>query len=109
MPLQCQRTLEPYVQTVDERLDAVFIASEGEADWVPEAFDTWLLEEGERINPWRLVEDELLLAIPMVPRQPGEPLVWRDAEVGEAADASAGDNPFAVLAALRQAEDRNKH
>ncbi len=108
MPLQCQRTLDAYRQPVDERLAAVFIASEGEADWVPDAFDAWLLEEGERINPWQLVEDELLLAIPMVPRQPGEPLVWHDG-AAEAVPEAEEENPFAALAALRNGDSEPKH
>ncbi|WP_294948682.1 YceD family protein [Sulfurivirga sp.] len=109
MPLQCQRTLDAYRQPVDEKLTAVFVASEGEAEWVPEAYDAWLLDAGERINPWRLIEDELLLAIPMVPRQPGEPLVWQDHDRTPAPVADE-ENPFAVLAALRSGNDEEpKH
>jgi uncharacterized protein len=48
-----------------------------------------------------LVEDELLLALPIVPRHDqcpvAVPLVFDD----ESAGAEAADHPFAVLAALR--------
>jgi uncharacterized protein len=96
--LECQRTLEPYQQPVNECLNAVFVASEGAADIVPDAYEPWLLEQ-EKINPWQLIEDELLLAIPQVPRKPGEPLVWLD-DTSSSTSAGVQENPFAALKTL---------
>ncbi|SIN84187.1 uncharacterized protein SAMN05443662_0679 [Sulfurivirga caldicuralii] len=92
LSLQCQRTLEAYDEPVDETYTAVVVNDEAEAKLVPEQYDTWLLE-APKLNPWQMIEDELLLAIPQVPRKPGEPLVWLD---GDAA-AEAEENPFAAL------------
>jgi uncharacterized protein len=92
LSLQCQRTLEAYDEPVDETYTAVVVNDEAEAKLVPEHYDTWLLE-APRLNPWQMIEDELLLAIPQVPRKPGEPLVWLD----EDAAAEAEENPFAAL------------
>ena len=95
LSLQCQRTLESYDEPVDETYTAVVVNDEAEARLVPEQFDAWLLET-PRLNPWQMIEDELLLAIPQVPRKPGEPLVWLDGE--EAAEKD--ENPFAALKEL---------
>ncbi len=92
LSLQCQRTLEAYDEPVDETYSAVVVNDEAEAKLVPRQYDTWLLD-APRLNPWQMIEDELLLAIPQVPRKPGEPLVWLDGD--EAAEQD--ESPFAAL------------
>lgn len=94
--LTCQRTLEPYNEPVDQTLTAVLIPSEGAAQIVPEAYEPWLLET-RQLNPWQLIEDELMLSVPLVPKKPGEPLVWQDAGQQEAAEEETQANPFAAL------------
>ncbi len=92
LSLQCQRTLEAYDEPVDETYTAVVVNDAAKAKLVPEQYDAWQLE-APRLNPWQMIEDELLLAIPQVPRKPGEPLVWLDGEDA----AEADENPFAAL------------
>ena len=97
--LACQRTLEPFDHPVREHVQAVLVPSEAAAELVPEAYEPWLHPDATRIDPMTLIEDELLLAIPLSPRQPGEPLVWRDEGEGEQASV---DHPFEALAALKK-------
>ena len=105
--LTCQRTLESFKHPVREHLRAVLVPSEAAAALVPEAFEPWLHPDAERIDPMTLIEDELLLAIPLSPRQPGEPLVWRDEEDAGQQDAALADNPFAALAVLKEKRKPN--
>jgi uncharacterized protein len=93
--LICQRTLEPYLEPVDQTLTAVLIPSEGAAQIVPEGYEPWLLER-HKLDPWRLIEDELMLSVPLVPRKPGEPLAWADRDIA-CDDEKKDENPFAAL------------
>ena len=55
--------------------------------------------------PIDLVEDELILALPVVPVAPGSEAVERDWPV--AADEAAAANPFAALSALKATRGRD--
>jgi len=46
-----------------------------------------------------VIEDELILALPVVPLKPGAPLEWNDGEVPE---EEPEPNPFAALESLRK-------
>lgn len=102
-PLQCQRTLEDFLHPVEETLQGVFVDTQGAEKLVPEDYDVWPVETSS-IKPWQLIEDELLLAVPIVPKKPGSALVWRDEEAAAPqADEveEKPDNPFSVLQALK--------
>jgi uncharacterized protein len=105
LPLLCQRTLQRFVFPVSlvQRLgllragDAEDEAAEAA---LPEGYEALAVAEDGGIRPVDLVEDELILAIPVVPVSPGSESVERDWPV--AADEAAQANPFAVLAALKK-------
>jgi uncharacterized protein len=63
----CQRCLEQVEQMVDATVAWAFVGSESEAASVPDGFEVLVLND-ERVQPATLVEDELILALPMVPR-----------------------------------------
>ena len=101
--LQCQRCLQPMASTID--IDRVFrfAADEREAERLDEETDDEVLVLEPSLDLHALLEDELILALPLVPRheecpQPLLPAMPSD-DAGD--DASAKPNPFAVLAALR--------
>jgi uncharacterized protein len=85
--------------------------SEDDAAALPEQCEPLLLEHGA-LQPRKVIEDELLLALPLVPVKPGSEILqgdWstpgqapQDAERGEAVT-----HPFADLRKLL--EDRGKH
>jgi uncharacterized protein len=45
-----------------------------------------------------VIEDELILALPVVPLKPGAPLEWQD----EAPEEEPEPNPFAALESLKR-------
>ncbi|MFY2764405.1 YceD family protein [Arenimonas sp. MALMAid1274] len=99
LPLQCQRTLERFLHpvTLSQRLG--LITDEAQESALPEGVEPILLGADGELHPAELVEDELILAIPVVPIDPRSTEVtaeWpADVEVEEK------PNPFAALAALK--------
>ncbi|HEY6458051.1 MAG TPA: YceD family protein [Steroidobacteraceae bacterium] len=65
--LQCQRCLGPVMSTVDSTGRAALVATQAEGARVPQTLETVLAQE-YRISLRDLVEEELLLALPLVPR-----------------------------------------
>ena len=103
LPLQCQRSLERYLQPVELVQRLGLITREAQEASLPEGTEPLLLEGSAELHPAGLIEDELILALPVVPIDPeaGE----LAAEWQPVADAEDKPNPFAALAALK---DRNK-
>lgn len=102
--LVCQRCLEPMTLHVDTQVCVGIVASEEEAARLPEQYDP-LIARGEQLLIAEAVEDEILLALPPIPRHdPAECAVSNNVERrqggGEEADA-ASRSPFAVLAQLK--------
>jgi uncharacterized protein len=96
--LQCQRCLEPMAYRLDHRWDLVVVREESELpDLEDEAEDADCIVAPGAVGIEALVVEELLLALPMMPRH--ETLACHGPEEsGEAEGAS----PFAVLRALRE-------
>jgi uncharacterized protein len=63
----CQRCLEPAEQRIDATVAWAFVGSESEVAAILPEFEVLVLED-ERLQPATLVEDELILALPMIPR-----------------------------------------
>ena len=64
--LACQRCLQPMTEPVDSSVRVALITAEAEASRVPEHLEP-VLALGGRITVGELVEEELLLALPIVP------------------------------------------
>jgi len=69
LPLVCQRSLRPYLEPVKRHSLLAVVESVAEQELLPEHYEPVLVEEG-RLALLDLVEDELLLALPQVPRDP---------------------------------------
>ena len=108
----CQRCLQPVALPLAVERDFLFAPTEAQAQaWDAERDDADVLVLSPSFNLLELLEDELLLALPLVPRhdtcpQPlvapmGEPTVQ-----GEGPESSSEgverDNPFAILAQLKR-------
>jgi uncharacterized protein len=102
LSLMCQASLEPYVAHVERQSTLGVIESEAEMERLAPDVDPVLADEG-RLALAELVEDELILALPQVPRNPAiEPVTYRSGGAEqELAAAEEEDekreNPFAVL------------
>lgn len=69
LPLTCQRSLEPYMEPVRRRSLLCVIEDEAEEELLPADYEPVLVSEG-KLALLDLVEDELLLAVPQVPKNP---------------------------------------
>lgn len=100
--LQCQRCLQPMVEAVliDRRFR--FVAGEDEAARLDEESEDDVLVLSRAFDLPELLEDELILALPLVPRHEACPDPLPTAAGDEAVEEDAKPNPFAVLAALRR-------
>lgn len=67
LTLTCQRCLEPFVHPV--RVETKLALVEMDLGSSPEGYETYEVG-GDRINPVNLVEDELIVMLPLVPRHP---------------------------------------
>lgn len=102
VPLECQRCLQPMTERLQVQRRFRFVRSEDEAARLDEESDDDVLALPARLDLQALLEDELILALPIVPRHGTcpEPLpLPADDAPGDEAPAP---NPFAALAALRR-------
>ena len=98
--LMCQASLAPYVETVERRTSLTVIEDEAETALLPEHADPVIVDEG-RVALATLVEDELLLGLPAVPRNPEVAKVEYSSGDEPAPDPeSETRNPFAALGDL---------
>lgn len=100
--LQCQRCLQALQEPLAAQRRFLLVATEAEAERLDAESDDDHLVLVPRLDLLALVEDELILELPLVPRHEGtcpEPLPQPAADE---APEEARPNPFAALAALRK-------
>lgn len=109
MSVQCQRCLKALPVALEVDRDFRFVEGEDEAAALDEQLEEDVLESTRSLDLRQLVEDELLLALPLVPRHEAcpTPLPLLD---DEPLTDEARDNPFAALSALRSSgPDGTRH
>jgi len=110
LPLVCQRTLRPYIERVRRHSVLAVVENLAEQDELPDHYEPVWAEHGQ-LALLDLVEDELLLGVPDVPRDPDAPEVQSAADDDGTQTAAADDEsvrrPFAGLGALIGKKDRN--
>lgn len=67
----CQRCLGPLELEIDEQVEFGFVPDEDSIGLLPEAVEP-VAPDGDRLNLLQLVEDELIVAAPMVPKHAAE-------------------------------------
>lgn len=105
----CQRCMEPMRVPVNHAFVLGLVSSEHEADRLPDGYEP-LLVDSNRMLLSDIVEDELILAIPIVPmHSPAECPAGSPANAGrkEAVADEPRESPFAVLAGLKQGRDQD--
>ena len=102
--LVCQRCLGSFLLALDVTVSLGLVHSEAEADRLPEDYEPLLVPEGV-IRVADLVEDELLLALPQIPRH--EDVRDCEAHGYRAPDRVEQDQPFAALASLLRDSSRS--
>jgi len=104
LKMTCQRCLKGKDELFETELEVVLVSNDAQADKLQEGFDTWLVEE-QQIFLRDFIEDEILLALPLViahdecdaARKLVEALP--EEEINESEQEE--DNPFAVLKDLK--------
>jgi uncharacterized protein len=99
LPMLCQRSLERYLQPVNVLQRLGLITEEAQEAALPEGTEPLLLPANAELRPIDLIEDELILALPVVPIDPESTEL--EAQWPEDADDDK-PNPFAALAALKE-------
>ena len=108
LPLICQRTLERFELPLDLHQRLGLIRDERDESGLPEGYEPLLVPQDGALEPLAVIEDELILAIPVVPMSDNAMSVPEDsAWLDEVEDLPAPDenmqaNPFAALAGLKK-------
>ena len=100
LPLICQRTLQRYLHPISMVQRFGLIRDEADEAALPEGYEALLVAEDGHLKPLDLVEDELVLAVPLVPVSPGSEAIEREWEA--TTEEVAKVNPFAALASLKK-------
>ena len=103
-PMECQRCLTPVDVPLEVAREFRFVADEATAEALDDDCEEDLLALSREFDLHELIEDELLMALPVVPKHDEcptpVPLSSSDDDFEEA--NAAKPNPFAALAALRK-------
>ncbi|WP_096526967.1 YceD family protein [Candidatus Nitrosoglobus terrae] len=68
--LTCQRCLHGLMTTIDSIIQVGLMVSLSEIPLWPDEYEPWIVKPAETASLWSLVEEELLLSIPIVARHP---------------------------------------
>lgn len=98
LPLVCQVTLERFELPVRVETRLGLIAAEEDEAGLPEGYEAALMDQGQ-VDPLGLIEDELILAVPVIARKPGAELL--DPAPAPVV-AEERPHPFAALAGLKR-------
>ncbi|HEY1069420.1 YceD family protein [Thermomonas sp.] len=100
LPLECQRSLQRFLQPVRMVQRLGLIRDEADEAALPPEYEPLLVPADDLLRPAELVEDELILALPVVPVSPDAEAVERD--FAPTVEETAQANPFAALAGWKK-------
>ena len=103
VPLTCQRCMEAVHTPIDVDRHFIFVPDEATAAAMDDDSEDDVLEMSADFNLLGLIEDEVLMALPLVPRHDSCPAgVVQSAQTDDFKDVGEEKpNPFAALAALK--------
>jgi len=106
----CQRCLEPLSLELVDTIQLALVESESQIDSLEAEWDPWMVD-GPRISIASLLEEQLMLCMPLVSYHPDKRCVkaLEYQQRDESLDGSSGDraahNPFEVLKVLKKNDD----
>lgn len=101
----CQRCSNPFTQTIDCTFCFSPVSNVNQADDLPEIYEPIETNEFGEVNLLDMIEDEFILALPLVPMHNAEhcEVSTEEQVFGELpAELASKPNPFAVLANLKK-------
>ncbi|KEA61900.1 hypothetical protein ADIMK_4047 [Marinobacterium lacunae] len=105
--LTCQRCLEPVSVDVEAEVNLAMVLNEEQAKNLPRYYDP-LIVEAEDVELLSLIEDELILSLPLVAYHEDCSIQTSFGDVDEAARTQEKKpNPFSVLAELKNKADKS--
>ncbi|MEO5343376.1 MAG: YceD family protein [Gammaproteobacteria bacterium SHHR-1] len=106
--MECRRCLSPVQLALHSTLELAPVATEAEAERLPEELDLVVLQDTP-MRPLDLIEDELLLSLPAYPCHPEESCIEQlvpEEQLASLRPPEAEEveppSPFAVLAGLKK-------
>lgn len=101
IPLVCQRSLNRFLWPLASRSRVGIVFSEAEAETLPDDYEP-LVCDGEELELERLIEEELMLAVPIVPIDPNSALDDDHKALSRQPESEPTHRPFEVLARLKK-------
>ena len=105
----CERCMLPMTISLSANCLLAMVVSEKLIDKLAEQYDPWLLESSEPVLLSKVVEDELILALPLVPRHTDACLpsdAWStisdDSDYNKEQEDDKPESPFAILSSLKK-------
>jgi len=102
LPLQCQRSLQRFGFPVVMRQRLGLIGQEADEAGLPPGYEPLLVPGNGGICAADVIEDELILAIPVVPVDPDSVPAQQESPPSSPMAGAIKPNPFAALAALKR-------
>jgi len=100
LPLKCQRCLGIFQQSLSLTFTLGMIKHTAEVKQLTSEYDPFILTS-EFITPAEIIEDEIILNIPVVPKhEPNHPSCINLPTEDDIISDKAGDNPFDILKKL---------
>ena len=94
--MRCQRCMKVSEQRLLASIDLIIVHTDEQAKSLPKELDAWVVEDSANLH--ELIEDELLLAMPIVAYHPDADCKVPDKYISqEPLDGSKRPSPFAVL------------
>lgn len=102
--LCCQRCGQSFPYHVHVTYCFSPVANDAQAEALPEAYEPINTDEFGEVDLLAMVEDEVILALPVVPMHDAEHCEVSEADMvfGELPEEAEKPNPFAVLASLKR-------
>ncbi len=104
--LECQRCLAPVKHKIDTEFEVRPVLTDAQADMHQKETDVVLLDENGLLDAMAVIEDELLLSLPIVSYHASnnciETMEFGEEEIISVQQTASQDNPFAILAGLNR-------
>ncbi|KAA0875463.1 YceD family protein [Nitrincola tapanii] len=104
--MTCQRCLEPVQIDLSAEVKLAVVLNEEQARNLPGYYDPLLTQE-EEVALWPIIEDELILTLPSIPKHASCQIQTSFGDAGTVRSEQEKPNPFSVLAGLKGKADKS--
>lgn len=104
LALTCERCLQELTLPVEIDTLLGLVRHEKLTETLADQYEPWVIEDNDLVDPATVVEDELILALPLVPKHDYDCLpeeAWFSGDKKDEEKTDKPESPFAVLSALK--------